>query len=306
MASSPDKLLSDLTAALLDSSNGFSSTLPAVEKQMYARVLELMADLDKSNGRLKISAKNIRIIGQIRRELNAIILTPKYRKAVQDFVDSFDAIEKLQIGYFDTIVDGYKPNSVMKALKAETIEAVKGNMLDVGIQYNISQRIADTLRQQVTSGGKYSDLVDNIRETMVGDGQGALQKYANTYANDALYTYSRQYNTIFTEDAGIEWYQWGGGLQDTSREFCKAMEKASRAGGCLEYIHVSQFDELISGNVCGDRVPINPKTDLPDGFKKGTNPANFITNVGGWNCRHELMPVSDAVVPERFKEKIQK
>lgn len=306
MAKNPDKLLSDLTAALLESSSGFSSSLPAIEKQMYARVLELMADLDKSNGRLKISAKNIRIIGQIRRELNAIILTPKYRKAVADFVDSFDAIEQLQIGYFDTIVDGYQANSVMKALKAETIEAVKSNMLDVGIQYNISQRIADTLRQQVTSGGKYSDLVDNIRETMVGDGQGALQKYANTYANDALYTYSRQYNTIFTEDAGIEWYQWGGGLQKTSREFCKAMEAATRPGGCLEYIHVSQFDELISGNVCGKNVPINPKTGLPDGFKKGTTPANFITNVGGWGCKHELMPVSDAVVPESLKKKFQK
>ena len=304
MAKSPDKILSDLTAALLNSSDGFSSSLPAVEKQMYARVLELMADLDKSNGRLRISAKNIRIIGQIRRELNAIILTPKYRKAVAEFVESFDAIEKLQVGYFDTIVEGYTPNAVMKALKAETIEAVKANMLDVGIQYNISQRIADTLRQQVTSGGKYFDLVDNIRETMVGDGQGALQRYANTYANDALYTYSRQYNTIFVEDAGIEWYQWGGALQDTSREFCKAMVEASRTGGCLEYIHVSQFDELVNGNVCGKRVPLNPKTDLPDGFKKGTNAANFLTNLGGWGCKHELMPVSDSIVPEKFKRKI--
>jgi len=50
----------------------------------------------------------------------------------------------------------------------------------------------------------------------------------------------------------------------------------------------------------------NPKTGLPDGFKKGTTPANFITNVGGWGCKHELMPVSDAVVPESLKKKFQK
>lgn len=298
-----DDLLDDLTRELLDVTSKFGASLPAVEKQMFARVLDLMQDLDRTGGRLRITAKNVRIIGQIRRELSAIILTPKYRKSVQEFVDAFDSIDKLQMQYFDEITGGYNPASVMRALKAETVAGVQGNLLDAGVNYNIVQRISDTLRQQITTGGKFSDLVEDVRSTIVGDGEGSLQRYAKTYANDALYTFNRQQNQIFTEDLGIEWYRWVGSIQDTSRPFCVAMNEAAR--GCLKFIHVSQFPELLNGNVCGDRVKVGKKTKLPEGFKANTTPANFPTNAGGWNCSHRLIPVPESAVPKEYRDKIR-
>lgn len=225
---------------------------------------------------------------------------------MEDFAAAFEKVEEIQIAYFDAITAGYTAGNVMKALKEETLTALKENMLDVGISYNVSSKIADTLRQQITSGGKYSDLLDAIRQQMVGDGQGALQKYAGTYANDALYTYSRQYNEIFTEDLGIEFYRWVGPLKKTSRPFCVAMEENTRPGGCLEYIHVSQFPELLNGHVCGDKVAIYEKTGLPEGFKKNTTTANFVSNAGGWQCGHQLIPVPTAGVPEKFRAKFGK
>ena len=300
-----DVLLDNLTAALFESSDGFSSSLPAIEKQMYEKVIGLASKLEKSNGRLKVSVNNIRILGEIKRELTSVVMTDKYRKSVKKFAESFDAIQDLQTKYFDAVVGGYKASSIMSALKKETVDSVLSNLLDAGVNYNITQKIADELRIQVISGGKYSDLVEGIRTTMLGDGEGVLQRYAKTYATDALYTYSRQYNQVFSEDLGIEWYRWWGGLKDSSRDFCVAMEENTRKGGCLEYIHVSQFDELLKGQICGGNVVLNKKTDLPQGFKKNTTTVNFTSNAGGWNCQHQLIPTPTIAVPDKFIKKIK-
>ena len=299
------QLLDILTEALSKSTSKFNDQLPAIEKQMYEKVLSLLNELEVSGGKLKVSVKNIRIIGQIKRELNKVILTPKYRQAVDDFINAFDTITDLQTSYFDLINSGYKASSIMLEIKKATIEDVKSNMLDVGINYNVSQKVSDILRQQITSGGKFTDLVEGIRKQMLGDGEGALQRYAKTYANDSLYTYSRQYHEVFASDLSIEWYRWHGSIMETSRPFCVAMNENTRAGGCLEYIHVSQFDDLLKGHICSDEVALGKKTKLPEGFKKNTTVSNFATNAGGWNCEHMLIPTPTAAVPKKFLSQIK-
>ncbi len=39
---------------------------------------------------------------------------------------------------------------------------------------------------------------------------------------------------------------------------------------------------------------------------EGTTPENFQCNCGGWNCRHQLVPVADAVVPAALRAKFEK
>ena len=39
---------------------------------------------------------------------------------------------------------------------------------------------------------------------------------------------------------------------------------------------------------------------------EGTTPENFQCNCGGWNCRHQLVPVADAVVPAALRAKFAK
>ena len=45
--------------------------------------------------------------------------------------------------------------------------------------------------------------------------------------------------------------------------------------------------------------------DLPRGMFDDTYPTNFTVNVGGWNCRHQLYPVSEDLVPEDVRKKLQ-
>lgn len=299
------QLLDKLTLTLYESTQAFGDGMPALEREMMNRVMELVSQLETSNGRLKVTVKNIRLIRRIREELNSVILTPKYRAKVDDLVDAVETVTELQTKYFDKINNGYTVGNVMLELKKATIEDIRLNLLDVGVNYNVSQKIADVLRTQITAGGKFSDLEKAIRNTIAGENEGALQRYAKTYANDSLYTYSAQYDQVFASDLGIEWYRWQGSIQESSRPFCVAMNENTQAGGCLQYIHVSEFPELLRGHICGKTVPLNDKTDLPAGFKKNTTAANFVTNRGGWNCQHKLIPTPTVAVPKAVRERIK-
>lgn len=76
-----------------------------------------------------------------------------------------------------------------------------------------------------------------------------------------------------------------------------------------EYIHISEIPEILKGRIeIGGEIktcPINPKTELAYGLIEGTTPENFAVNVGGWNCRHQLVPIADEAVPKNIREKFK-
>ncbi len=113
----------------------------------------------------------------------------------------------------------------------------------------------------------------------------------------------RENNATLTDDLGLEWYKYDGSLKDTSRPFCDALIAAKKS--CMPYIHKSQLEEIVSGNICGEQVPIYDKTGLPQGMIAGTNASNFRINRGGYNCNHQLYPVSAAVVPKELRDKFK-
>ncbi len=66
----------------------------------------------------------------------------------------------------------------------------------------------------------------------------------------------------------------------------------------MEFIHVSQFKQLLEGRICGDQIAIYKKYDLPHGLIKGTNVSSLQVNAGGYNCNHGFYGVPKAIVPK--------
>jgi hypothetical protein len=95
-----------------------------------------------------------------------------------------------------------------------------------------------------------------------------------------------------------EWYQYVGSNLTTTREFCEHLTKK-------RYVHKSEIPELLKGNIDGHQCKIYSATGLPQGMIEGTNEENFIVYRGGYNCGHELIPVSEATVPVSIRQKIQ-
>jgi hypothetical protein len=100
-------------------------------------------------------------------------------------------------------------------------------------------------------------------------------------------------------DLGLKWFAYRGSNIKTTREFCLHMTKK-------EYIHESEFETVLSGNIDCHQCRIYERTGLPQGLIEGTTPENFPTYRGGWNCQHGLYPVPEIMVPKKVREKLEK
>jgi len=296
--------IDDLVKALDDAIEAFNSDMPKAEKEMFVKVLNLTKDFDlNKDGSIKVTVKNFKLIRQIDAELNKAILNDKYIKQVREFTKAFDSVDKFQNLYFSELINEYTPLVVFNELKQLSIDSVIENLTESGLRYSVTNKAKDILIQSIKKGGKYSDMIESMRAFLIADGQGALSRYASGITTDALYQYSAQYSAMTADDLGLKWFVWFGGIQKTSRQFCKVMLEQQNT--CQEYWHVSQIPQLLKGRICDVQVHINSKTGFPDGFKDITTVSNFQYVRGGYSCKHKMLFVSSAVVPKELRKKFE-
>ena len=294
--------ITDLIQARIDAWN---TRMPKLQEDAYKVVLELTADLETSNGQIKPSVKNIKTIAKIKAELDKTIFDKKYSDDLDAMISDMKQISELQRAYFTATVGKFKVPSVLEQLQGLAQESVLEQLGQDAISANFTGPIKDILVKNVTTGGSRTDFVEQVREFMLNTdtGDGRLVKYTKQIVTDSLNQFSANYNATLTDDLGLVWYKYDGSLKDTSRPFCDALIAAKKS--CMPYIHVSQLEEIVNGNICGEQVPIYDKTGLPAGMIPGTNASNFRVNRGGYNCNHQLYPVSAAVVPKELRDQFK-
>ncbi len=101
-----------------------------------------------------------------------------------------------------------------------------------------------------------------------------------------------------TDDLGLEWFEYVGSNIETTREFCEHLTEK-------RYVHKSEIKTILKGDIDGHQCEIYEKTGLPKGMIEGTTEQNFQVNCGGWNCRHQLVPVAKEAVPKVLRDKIK-
>ena len=148
---------------------------------------------------------------------------------------------------------------------------------------------------------RFADLQEELCTHLLGKdgGQGAFARYATTYATTALSQFTGQNNKLLTDDLGCEWFMYTGSNKETSREFCIQLT-------AKKFIHKSEIPTILTGRIDDYQCAIYEKTGLPYGMIEGTTADNFQCNCGGWNCRHQLVPIADALVPAALRAKFTK
>ncbi len=299
-----DKILKEISKAV----DGFTKDLPGVEKEVLNKILRNLKELELSGDNIKASVKNIRLIAEIKTQIQGIILNDKYVDSLKDFVKSFSTITDLQNKYWKSVEAEFKPNAILAEIKTQSIEDTVNKLTEAGIGANISDKISDILRQNITGGGSYSSLTDQLKEFVVPTetSEGAFTRYAKGIAVTSINQYSRMYTYTVSSDLGIEWYKYSNTLIDTSRPFCQAMIEEN------PYFHISEVPRLLRAEGLfytdedGERkkVLIYDKTGLPYGMIAGTDETNFFIRAGGHSCGHQIRPLSERLVPTDVKERV--
>jgi hypothetical protein len=294
--------LLDLIETRLDTFNG---KMPQIQQDAYAVVLDLASDLETSNGRIKPSMKNIKLIGKIKAELNKVVFNKEYTDELDEVVKTYEQITKLQNAYFTAQVGKFKVPAVLAEIQKLAQESVIEQLGDDGIGVNFINPVKDILTKNVTTGGSRAEFIEQVRDYVLGQEgtDGRLVKYTKQIVTDSLNQYSANYTQVLSDDLGLVWYKYIGSNKETTRPFCKALTAAK--ADCLPFIHKSQLPDIVEGQICGEQVPIYDKTGLPHGMIPGTNAANFQINRGGYNCNHQLQPVPSALVPASLRRQFE-
>lgn len=303
-----NRMLQSVDAA----SEQFAGVITKTEKAIFDSAVELIKRLDiDANGYIKNTTANLKLLSDIKTRLARIANNKDYLRGVKDLAQAFDDIYRKQLAYYSqsfaakTLGENHKSKfaAMQRVAVANTVEGLTG----AGLQTGVLDSLNKMLLKAVTSGAKYSDLVADFKAQLIstGDSQSSLAKYAGTYATTAMTQYAGQNNKLFTDDLGTEWFEYVGSTIETTREFCNVIIEHH------PYIHKSEIPDILKGEIVSQKtgevihVALNPKTGLPKGMIEDTTPENFQINVGGWNCRHQLVPIAKEAVPKEIRDALE-
>lgn len=166
-------------------------------------------------------------------------------------------------------------------VSGELLDALKAQSLDTfeAMGAQAQNRIAQALYNTVLTGWPVDKLVDEIAGALTGhaDVRGRpLSQYANTYAQDSLMeTYAATHQQA-AQRAGLDSYLYYGTTVRDTRPFCRA-----RVGKVFTAEEVQSWESLTW---------------------KGKKPGPVLVVRGGWNCRHQLLPVDPEWIEDEQKD----
>jgi len=276
--------------AIEDFNNGVESS----QEKLFNKLETILKNEIETKGSvIKPSVKNYKLISKLRQEIINSILNTEYISNLRRFMDAHEVIAGLIEVYFGTMIADYSPK-VNDTVRKSLIETTINSLSEVGIGVNIADPIRDILTTNITTGGNYSELTKQLRDSLLTTkfGDGALVRYTKQISTDAINQYSAQYMQSIANDLEFEWFQYVGSNITTTRAFCNHLTDK-------RYIHISELPEILNGIIDGHKIPLN-KQGIPVGMIEGTNESNFKIYRGGYNCRHQLYPISEVLVPNNI------
>lgn len=275
------KELSDYVERLIGTTDkAYSKQIVSLQDRLYADLSRIFKSLEiDSEGNVKQSASNRRLLIDADKKIQAAFKSNSYLAAVSTYVSSIRRVDAKSAQYFSLISETFKPNrQFLKDLQFDTIRTVEKYILQDGLQSQVVNPLSQIMTQNVNGGGSYSGFMDQLKNFIKGDPdtEGRALRYTRTYLSDTLFTYARTYQKAVSSDLGLAYYLYSGGIQDTTREFCE-----QRAG---KYFHENEIKSWASLEWSGKK---------PD-----TTESSIFVYCGGWGCKHELIPVSERIVPK--------
>lgn len=271
-------MLNDLINEKLDRltsvPESFVNKVSKEQMKIYKSIINKLDSLKRVNGVIQITQSNIKIASDISKELLRVLTTGDYKKFVSAFLKEFDKQAKINDSILkktlDDIVKVDASAVILNQYKAIATESLISSSTLTSV---LAGPIKQEIEKAVLNGLSIAELTENIRLITVGDKDqlGRLERYANQIAYDGIATTDRAYTKSISDENGIEFYRYAGGLVRESRDFCVSRDN--------KQYHIKEIEDW--GNLSDWQGRI-----------KGTNSSNIFTNLGGYKCNHSLVPIS--------------
>lgn len=279
----PSKVAGDIETVIQNASTVFEKSVATVQERFYDRVLASLKNLElDSRGYIKQNAFNRKILTKAQSLFDEAISSASYRNAITKHLSVISNVNELNNDYFQSINKKFKPNKTfLKSLERQAVRNINQMILQDGIKAQIKIPLNKIIEQNISTGGRYRGLLDQLKQFM--DGEGNMVRFSSNYLKDLLFEYSRSFQESLTGDLNLDWYLYSGGLTDTSREFC-----IERSG---KFFHRTEIQSWAKRKWKGKAA--------------GTTESSIFVLLGGYNCTHSLIPVSEFIVPKEDLDRIK-
>lgn len=258
--------------------------MTALQGRLSGRIAEAIAELEISGGALVASEANLARLAEVMQAIEGGFVDPKWEKAVSDYLKTFDALGK-NTGLWAAELGSVSPNLLTALSRAYKQVAAEYLLNAQSFSLTLLNPIAQEVGTYIATGGRYADLVRSVSQIVTGgdESDGAILGNARTAVNDLVSVYERTATTVAADAVGAEFFLYQGRPIKTTREFCR-----SRAG---KYWHRKEIEEWGGMEWHGQM--------------KGTNSSTIFNYLGGYSCRHTLVPVRRDVVPKEDLDRMR-
>lgn len=272
MAKTPEQLIKQIQELQLAIESRMDDALPRVFSKLSDQVIDLASDLSLDP---KDRAKSLKELIKLKKDIaDTIVQNAPYQLQVAEVIKGFEMLAELSNEYITLAIGDFKPKKELyKAILESNIATTKDALLGAGIRDNFGTAIQEVLKDNISGIGSRSELNKTLRNFIEGSPQDApfLNRYIKQTTNDAVMTFNSEYIQTIAADLDVDHYYYQGTLIADSRPFC-----VSRAG---RYFTT-------------DEVKAWPNLKGWQGRMAGTNSSTIFIYRGGYNCRHQLWPVS--------------
>jgi len=268
-----------------DATDKFTDGVEVTQRAILGRINSAMRALEIKSGLIVINRANLAVLRRLRGDITGLVINDAYKKKLDTFLGSFAKIKGANDSYFSSILSDFNPSKqvfgdILKGQLALTQES----LLEAGIMAEVVNPIVNLVQQGITSGMAIGDMEDALRLEIVGGTTqgtaaaprlGRMERYTKQITRDALNQFSRNYGLTVSREYGMEWYYYDGSVIDDTRDYCR-----KRAG---KYFHKKEVEKSAKKRWSG-KIP-------------NTTASSIFVYCGGYNCRHEYMPVLINVIP---------
>ena len=268
----PTELIKQIQELQLAIESRMDEALPRVFSKLSDQVIDLASELSLDP---KDRAKTLKELIKLKKDIaDTIVTNAPYQIQVAEVIKGFEMLSELSNEYITLAIGDFpEKKALYKAILESNIATTKDALLGAGIRENFGTAIQEVLKDNISGIGTRSELNKTLRKFIEGTEQEApfLNRYIKQTTNDAVMTFNSEYIQTIAADLDVEHYLYAGTLIADSRPFCTA-----RAG---RYFTT-------------DEVKAWPNLKGWQGRMAGTNSSTIFIYRGGYNCRHQLWPVS--------------
>lgn len=267
-----DQLISKLERL---NSNIIATITKLAKKQENIAVDNLIQSLNRlqlePSGALSSTSGNINAISELIDTYRASIFTPQFVSSITvPLYNHYIQVAKLQREYYLVSEGAFGNTALLTSLQTNAISNTITGLQYAGIDVTGLNRVLSAV---ISDNSTIPQAGEIIRANVPTE----LERYANEIVTDSLYQYERNVTKVVTNDLGLEHYYYSGTTRETTRPFCR-----TRAGKVYTEAEVRSWGKM--GDWAG-KIP-------------GTDEKTIFSYLGGYNCRHRLLPITE----ERYKK----